>query len=222
MLPSYIKSASEGVHQLHRTSPEAYSYLDYLEHFAQPTVHLLQYITSRAASDIGDIGGAVGGGAVGGVPPSPPTSVHPSPASPPNLLDLLTTSGSTTSSICSQSSTASLMQTTSHRHQWTSRTSTLGFRSRASSQASTSRRSLRSTSEPVLHIRTIASWPTSSSTAMSTLPRSARQDTADQYRSIAQMWLPQPLPAHPSTSAGNRRDQLQDHIDSTSWEKRQD
>ena len=54
------------------------------------------------------------------------------------------------------------------------------------------------------------------------LPRSARQDTADQHWSIAQRGLPEPLPAHPSTSAGHRRDQLQDHIDSTSWDKRQD
>ena len=80
-LPSYIKSASESVHQLYRTSPEAQSYLKYLEELAHPTIHLRQYIMSRAASDIGDIGAVVGG-----VPPSPPTSLHPSPASPPQPL----------------------------------------------------------------------------------------------------------------------------------------
>ena len=44
-----------------------------------------------------------------------------------NLLDLLTASGNTTSSKCSRSSTSSVMQTTSHRLQWTSRTSTIRF-----------------------------------------------------------------------------------------------
>ena len=55
LLPSYIKSASESVHQLHRTSPEAYSYLDYLDHLAHLTVQFCQYIMSKAASDINDI-----------------------------------------------------------------------------------------------------------------------------------------------------------------------
>ena len=81
LLPSYIKSASKSVHQLYCTSPEAQSYLDDLEELARPTIRFTQYTMSRAASDIGDIGGVVGG-----VRPSPPTSVHPSPASPPQPL----------------------------------------------------------------------------------------------------------------------------------------
>ena len=56
MLPSYIKSASESVHQLYGTS-EAQSYLDYLEELAHPTIYFVQYIMSRAASDIGDMSG---------------------------------------------------------------------------------------------------------------------------------------------------------------------
>ena len=78
LLPSYAKSASESVHQLYRTSQEAQSYLDCLEELSHPTIHFTQYIMSRAASDIGDIGGIVGGGHQ---PPSPPT-----PASPPQPL----------------------------------------------------------------------------------------------------------------------------------------
>ena len=84
LLPSYIKSASESVHQLYGTS-EAWSYLEYLEKLAHPTVYLLEYIMSRAASDIGDVSGVLGGRPQ---PPSPPTSVYPSPspASPPSPL----------------------------------------------------------------------------------------------------------------------------------------
>ena len=43
LLPSYIKSASESVHQLYSTS-EAQSYLDYLEELAHPTIYFVQYI----------------------------------------------------------------------------------------------------------------------------------------------------------------------------------
>ena len=84
LLPSYIKSASESVHQLYGTS-EAWSYLQYLEESAHPTVYFLQYIMSRAPSDIGDVSGVLGGRPQ---PPSPPTSVYPSPspASPPSPL----------------------------------------------------------------------------------------------------------------------------------------
>ena len=48
-------------------------------------VYLFEYIMSRAASDIGDVNGALGGRPQ---PPSPPTSVYPSPspASPPSPL----------------------------------------------------------------------------------------------------------------------------------------
>ena len=48
LLPSYIKSASESVHQLYGTS-EAWSYLKYFEELAHPTVYFLEYIMSRAA-----------------------------------------------------------------------------------------------------------------------------------------------------------------------------
>ena len=84
LLPSYIKSASESVHQLYGTS-EARSYLDYLEELAHPTAYFLQYIMSRAPSDIGDISGFLGGRPQ---PPSPPTSVHASasPTLPPQPL----------------------------------------------------------------------------------------------------------------------------------------
>ena len=47
LLPSYIKSASESVHQLYRASPEAQNYLDYFEELAHPTIHFIQYIMSR-------------------------------------------------------------------------------------------------------------------------------------------------------------------------------
>ena len=83
LLPSYIKSASESVHQLYRTSPEAYRYLDYLEQLAHPTVQFCKYIvsmTAKAASGIGDIGGLVGGVVS---PTSPHLSSQWSPPSPP-------------------------------------------------------------------------------------------------------------------------------------------
>ena len=82
ILPSYLKSASESVHQLYCTS-EAWSYLEYIEELARPAVRFLEYTMSRAASDISDVSGALGGRPQ---PPSPPTSVHPSPASPPAPL----------------------------------------------------------------------------------------------------------------------------------------
>ena len=82
VLPSYIKSASESVHQLYGTA-EAQSYLDYFEELAHPTIYFVQYIMSRAASDMGDMSGVVGGRPQ---PPLPPTSVHPSPTSPPQRL----------------------------------------------------------------------------------------------------------------------------------------
>ena len=86
LLPFDIKLASESVCQLYRTSPEACSYLDCLEHCAQPTVQFCQYIMStatKATSDIGDIGGVVGGVVN---PKSPHPSSQPSPASPPQPL----------------------------------------------------------------------------------------------------------------------------------------
>ena len=89
LLPSYLKSASESVHQLYGAS-EALSYLEYIEDLAQPAAYLLEYIMSRAASDSGDISGVMGGRPQ---PPSPPTSVHastsPQPPSPMGPLDLL-------------------------------------------------------------------------------------------------------------------------------------
>ena len=78
LLPSYLKSASESVHQLYGAS-EALSYLEYIEELAHAAVYFLEYIMSRAASDIGDISGVLGGRPQ---PPSPPKSVHPSPPSP--------------------------------------------------------------------------------------------------------------------------------------------
>ena len=80
-----LKSASESVHQLYGTS-EAWSYLEYIEELAHPTVYLLQYIVSR-----GDVSGVLGGRPQ---PPLPPTSVYPSPStaslpSPLGPLDLL-------------------------------------------------------------------------------------------------------------------------------------
>ena len=60
LLPSYLKSASESVHQLYGAS-EALSYLEYFEELAHPATYLLEYIMSRAASDIGDISGVMGG-----------------------------------------------------------------------------------------------------------------------------------------------------------------
>ena len=72
-LPSYIISASESVHQL-RGSSEAWSYLEYIEELAHPTVYFLEYVVSRAASDIGDVSGVPEGRPQ---PPSPPTSVYP-------------------------------------------------------------------------------------------------------------------------------------------------
>ena len=89
LLPSYLKSASESVHQLHSAS-EALSYLECIEELAHPAAYLLEYIMSRAPSDIGDISGVMGGRPQ---PPSPPTSVHaspsPAPQSPLGPLDLL-------------------------------------------------------------------------------------------------------------------------------------
>ena len=89
LLPSYLKSASESVHQLYGAS-EALSYLEYIEELAHPATYLLEYIMSRAASDIGDVSGVMGGRPQ---PPSPPTSVHaspsPAPPSPLGPLDLL-------------------------------------------------------------------------------------------------------------------------------------
>ena len=90
LLPSYLKSASESVHQLYGAS-EALSYLEYIEELAHPAIYLLEYIMSRAPSDIGDVNGVLGGRPQ---PPSPPTSVYASPslASPPaplGPLDLL-------------------------------------------------------------------------------------------------------------------------------------
>ena len=77
-LPSYLKSASESVHQLYGAS-EAWSYLEHIEELAHPTAYFLEYIMSRAPSDIGDVSGVLGGRPQ---PPSPPTSVQPSPPSP--------------------------------------------------------------------------------------------------------------------------------------------
>ena len=74
------------MHQLYGTA-EAHSYLKYLKDLAHPTVYFLQYITSRAASDIGDISGVLGGGRP--QPPSPPTSVHASPSPPQSPLEPL-------------------------------------------------------------------------------------------------------------------------------------
>ena len=89
LLPSYLKSASESVHQLYGAS-EALSYLEYIEELAHPAAYLLEYIMSRAASDSGDVSGVLGGRPQ---PPSPPTSVHaspsPAPQSPMGPLDLL-------------------------------------------------------------------------------------------------------------------------------------
>ena len=39
LLPSYVKSANKIVNLLYRTSPETYSYLEYIERFAHPTFH---------------------------------------------------------------------------------------------------------------------------------------------------------------------------------------
>ena len=78
LLPSYLKSASESVHQLHSAS-EALNYLEYIEELAHPAAYFLEYIMSRPASDVGDVSGVLGGRPQ---PPSPPTSVHPSPPSP--------------------------------------------------------------------------------------------------------------------------------------------
>ena len=87
LLPSYLKSASESVQQLYGAS-EDLSYIEYIEELAHPAAYLLEYIMSRAALDIGDVSGVLGGRPQ---PPSPPTSVHPSPPSPQPLrpLDLL-------------------------------------------------------------------------------------------------------------------------------------
>ena len=82
LLPSYLKSASESVHQLYGAS-EALGYLEHIEELAHPTAYLLEHIMSRAASDIGDVNGVLGGRPQ---PRSPPTSVHPSPTSPPAPL----------------------------------------------------------------------------------------------------------------------------------------
>ena len=110
---------------------------------------VIQHVMSSAASGISDIGGAVGG-----LPPSPPTSVHPSPASPRQPLGPLDLHRKHEIIKMFQSSTSSMMHPTSRRHQWTSRTSTTGLKSRSSGQqTSTSRRSSTSTSGPVLHIR---------------------------------------------------------------------
>ena len=145
LLPSYFKSASESVHQLYRTS-EAQSYLDYLEELAHPTIYLVQYIMSRAASDIGDMGGVVGGHQ----PPSPPSSVHPSPTSPPQPLGPL--------DILKRQDLVRRLPT-SHHHQWTSRTSTAGLMSRYLSQTSRLTTSSSGTSGHVLYIRMTQSWP---------------------------------------------------------------
>ena len=83
VLPSYIKSASKSVHRLYGTA-EAHSYLEYLEDLAHPTVYFSQYIMSRAASDIGDVSGVLGGGRP--QPLSPPTSVYASPSPPQSSL----------------------------------------------------------------------------------------------------------------------------------------
>ena len=53
-------------------------------------------------------------------------------------------------------------------------------------------------------------------------PLRAWRDQVDQCRHRTLGRLPQPPPAHPSTSAGYRCDQLQDHILSTSGSQRQD
>ena len=45
LLPSYLKSASESVHQLYGAS-EALSYLEDIEELAHPAVYLLEYIMS--------------------------------------------------------------------------------------------------------------------------------------------------------------------------------
>ena len=50
----------------------------------------------------------------------------------------------------------------------------------------------------------------------------SQENTADQHRPSTSGWIPEPLPAHSSTSASYRRDQLQDHIESASWRQRPD
>ena len=109
-------------------------------------------------------------------------------------------------------STSGVTLPTLHHHRWTSRTSTTGLMSWYFIQ-------------PSLEIEDIIlryfracyleqndqMWPTLSSLRMSTQPRlRAQRDQADQRRHRTSGWIPQPLPAHQSTSAGYRCDQLQD------------
>ena len=144
LLPSYLKSGSE-----------AYSYLEYIEQLAHPTFKLCQYITSittRAASDIGDIGGVVN-------PTSPHPSSQPSPASPPQMapLDYVQTHN-----IMKMFSEPHIKGTlpASHQHQW--------MPTRSWMRSSPSSGSSCSTSDNVHHVKTTKGLPTSLCTTTST------------------------------------------------------
>ena len=141
-MPSYIKSASKSVHQLHRTSPKAYSYLDYLDHLAHPTGQFCQYImsmTTKAASDIGDIGAVVGG------QPYITTSIITA------IATITTSAWQPLDNLCKHNiikmfsefhvkRDATMRLRTSHHHRLTSRISTTSSSHRSWVRASTSRR----------------------------------------------------------------------------------
>ena len=105
------------------------------------------------------------------------------------------------------------------QHAWTSTTS---LPTRSWMRTSTSSGSSCSTSDNVHRVKTTKGLHTSSCVRWVPISWGYEPHPTQQHRPSRAAGVSQPLPAHPSTSTGNRRDQPQDHIIATSGSQRQD